>query len=103
MQKAIVVLGVMAISFGVSAKILSGPDLENQAMKACAKRDVLDLNVPFNNKAPTEPLFGIDSGMIQATIDALKANPGIPATDSVACEKAAVTQYGLGKDKYRKL
>ncbi len=103
MRTTSITLCLVLASFGVSAKILAEPDLTNQANKTCAKRDVLELKVPLEANNPYSPTWGLDKGMVQATIDALKENPDIAPTDSVACQKAAIKQYRAGQKHYSKL
>lgn len=103
MRTTSITLCLVLASFGVSAKILAGPDLTNQANKTCAKRDVLELKVPLEANNPYSPTWGLDKGMVQATIDALKENPDIAPTDSVACQQAAIKQYRAGQKHYSKL
>ncbi|VEC46548.1 Uncharacterised protein [Klebsiella aerogenes] len=103
MRTTSIALCLVLASFGVSAKILAEPDLTNQANKTCAKRDVLELKVPLEANNPYSPTWGLDKGMVQATIDALKENPDIAPTDSVACQQAAIKQYRAGQKHYSKL
>ena len=97
MRTTSITLCLVLASFGVSAKILADPDLTYQANKTCAKRDVLELKVPLEANNPSSPTWGLDKGMVQATIDALKENPDIAPTDSVACQQAAIKQYRAGQ------
>lgn len=103
MRTTSITLCLVLASFGVSAKILADPDLTYQANKTCAKRDVLELKVPLEANNPSAPTWGLDKGMVQATIDALKENPDIAPTDSVACQQAAIKQYRAGQKHYSKL
>lgn len=98
MRTTSITLCLVLASFGVSAKILAEPDLTNRANKTCAKRDVLELKVPLEANNPYSPTWGLDKGMVQATIDALKENPDIAPTDSVACQQAAIKQYRAGQN-----
>ncbi|MCQ9222320.1 hypothetical protein NQ122_27435 [Klebsiella pneumoniae] len=97
MRTTSITLCLVLASFGVSAKILADPDLTYQANKTCAKRDVLELKVPLEANNPSSPTWGLDKGMVQATIDALKENPDIAPADSVACQQAAIKQYRAGQ------
>ncbi|MGK2894992.1 hypothetical protein [Klebsiella michiganensis] len=98
----IVVLTLVA-SFSVSAKIVSGPDLDRQAKVICGMPDIAK-GEKASLEAPTlAKTYSLNLGVLMAAIDALKANPNIPATDFEGCEKATKSQYQLGNDKYRRL
>lgn len=69
----ILVLALMA-SFGASAKPLTEAGLKKHAENVCGMRDTLDLKVPFDNKAPTEPLNTVNRGVVHAARDAAQVN-----------------------------
>lgn len=74
-----------------------------ELVRTFPKRDVLELKVPLEANNPSSPTWGLDKGMVQATIDALKENPDIAPADSVACQQAAIKQYRAGQKHYSKL
>ena len=103
MRTTTITLCLVFARIALYTKILADPALTNQANKTCAKRDVLELKVPLEANNPYSPTWGLDKGMVQATIDALKENPDIAPTDSVACQQAAIKQYRAGQKHYSKL
>ncbi|MFP1951732.1 hypothetical protein [Lonsdalea quercina] len=69
MKKTIFAIAIIFASSGVSAKILSEPDLSNQATNVCGVHEQLDDNIGGTS------IGALDKGMIQAYKDAKKAHP----------------------------
>ncbi|MSE16263.1 hypothetical protein GKC49_14390 [Pantoea agglomerans] len=95
---------IMALlaTFGASAESLKGDNLNNSAYAVCAMRDTLDLNVPFDNRIPTEPLYGVNRGVVHAAKDAIAKGKKVSAEGLEDCQAHVVAQYKSDPTLYGK-
>ncbi|WP_449769835.1 hypothetical protein [Klebsiella pneumoniae] len=95
----ILVLALMA-SFGASAKPLTEAGLKKHAENVCGMRDTLDLKVPFDNKAPTEPLNTVNRGVVHAARDAAQVNKKVINGSLSDSQDIVAKQYSSDEKKY---
>ena len=100
----IFVLALMA-SFSVSAakapaKPLTDEALKTHAENVCGRRGTLDLKVPFDNKIATEPLYGVNRGVVHAARDAAKVNAYVMNGTLSDCQDIVIKQYKSDEKKY---
>lgn len=99
MKKVIIAIAIISASFGVSAKILSGPDLSKQADAVCGVHDLIDTN------SGGLAVKTLDKGMIQAYKDAKKANPDMTYNgekNETGCSVLTKEMYKANQGSYSK-
>lgn len=99
-KKAMIV--VLLATFGASAAPLTADKLKFFVTNVCAMRDTLDLNVPFDNRVSTEPLNGINRGVVHAARDAVKKDSTVLSESPGDCETHVEAQYNSNPTLYDK-
>jgi len=93
---------VLLTTFGASAAPLTGDTLKHSVERVCGMRDTLDLKVPFDNHISTEPLNGINRGVVHAAKDAVKKDSTVLSESLSDCQTHVESQYNSNPKLYAK-
>lgn len=94
---------VLLTTFGASAAPLTGDALKRHVKIVCGMRDTLDLKVPFDNHVPTEPLNGINRGVVHAAKDAAAKKDSTVLSENLSdCQTHVESQYNSNPKLYGK-
>jgi hypothetical protein len=93
-------ISALLATFGTSAAPLTVENLTNSADLVCGMRDTLDLKVPFDNHLSTEPLNGVNRGVVHAAKDAVAKREQVLNESLNDCRTDLVSQYNSNPKLY---